>query len=45
MAMNNYNYDVLVIGAGIAVFVASVTARGLGQQVCIVENRKTGGIC
>jgi anti-anti-sigma factor len=45
MAMKNYDYDVLVIGAGIAGFVASVTARGLGQQVCIVENRKTGGNC
>lgn len=43
--MNNYDYDVLVIGAGIAGFVASVTARGLGKQVCIIENRKTGGNC
>jgi flavin-dependent dehydrogenase len=38
--MNKYSYDVLVIGAGIAGFVASVTARGLGQRVCIIENRR-----
>ncbi|UCG84124.1 MAG: FAD-dependent oxidoreductase [Dehalococcoidia bacterium] len=43
--MRMYDYDVLVIGAGIAGFVASVTANGLGKKVGIVENRKLGGNC
>jgi anti-anti-sigma factor len=43
--MKTYDYDVLVIGAGIAGFVASVTANGLGKRVGIIENRKLGGNC
>ncbi|MFC1847927.1 FAD-dependent oxidoreductase, partial [Chloroflexota bacterium] len=43
--MKTYDYDVLVIGAGIAGFVASVTANGLGKKVGIIENRKFGGNC
>ncbi|UCC59758.1 MAG: FAD-dependent oxidoreductase, partial [Dehalococcoidia bacterium] len=43
--MKAYDYDVLVIGAGIAGFVASVTANGLGKRVGIIENRKLGGNC
>ncbi|UCG82013.1 MAG: FAD-dependent oxidoreductase, partial [Dehalococcoidia bacterium] len=43
--MKKYDYDVLVIGAGIAGFAASVTANGLGKRVGIIENRKFGGNC
>lgn len=43
--MKPYDYDVLVLGAGIAGFVASVTANGLGKKVGIIENRKLGGNC
>ncbi|MCJ7692259.1 MAG: NAD(P)/FAD-dependent oxidoreductase, partial [Sedimentisphaerales bacterium] len=43
--MKRFDYDILVIGAGIAGFVASVTANGLGKKVGIIENRKLGGNC
>jgi len=39
------NYDVAVIGAGIAGLVSAVTANGLGQRVAIVEKRRFGGNC
>jgi pyruvate/2-oxoglutarate dehydrogenase complex dihydrolipoamide dehydrogenase (E3) component len=39
------DYDVVVIGAGIAGFVAAVTAAGLGKRVALVERRKLGGNC
>jgi pyruvate/2-oxoglutarate dehydrogenase complex dihydrolipoamide dehydrogenase (E3) component len=37
------DYDVVVIGAGIAGMVAAVTAGGLGKRVAVVEKRKVGG--
>src|SRR5512135_515675 len=39
------NYDVVVIGAGIAGMVSAVTANGLGKKVAIVEKRGFGGNC
>jgi pyruvate/2-oxoglutarate dehydrogenase complex dihydrolipoamide dehydrogenase (E3) component/anti-anti-sigma regulatory factor len=39
------DYDVLVIGAGLAGLVSAVTANGLGRRVAIVEKRKFGGNC
>ena len=39
------DYDVIVIGAGIAGMVAAVTANGLGKKVAVVEKRKVGGNC
>ena len=39
------DYDILVIGAGIAGLVSAVTANGLGQRVAIVEKRRFGGNC
>ena len=40
-----YNYDVIVIGAGIAGMVAAVTANGLGKRVAVVEKSRVGGNC
>jgi pyruvate/2-oxoglutarate dehydrogenase complex dihydrolipoamide dehydrogenase (E3) component/anti-anti-sigma regulatory factor len=40
-----YDYDVVVIGAGIGGFVSAVTANSLGKRVAIVEKRKIGGNC
>lgn len=40
-----YDYDVVVIGAGIGGFVSAVTANSLGKRVAIVEKRKVGGNC
>jgi pyruvate/2-oxoglutarate dehydrogenase complex dihydrolipoamide dehydrogenase (E3) component/anti-anti-sigma regulatory factor len=42
---NVYDYDVVVIGAGIGGLVSAVTANSLGKRVAIVEKRKTGGNC
>jgi pyruvate/2-oxoglutarate dehydrogenase complex dihydrolipoamide dehydrogenase (E3) component/anti-anti-sigma regulatory factor len=39
------DFDVVVIGAGIAGLVSAVTAKGLGQSVAIVEKRRFGGNC
>ncbi|MFC1833507.1 FAD-dependent oxidoreductase [Thermodesulfobacteriota bacterium] len=41
----NCDYDVVVIGAGIAGMVAAVTASGLGKRVAVIEKRKVGGNC
>ena len=40
-----YDFDVVVIGAGIGGFVSAVTANSLGKRVAIVEKRKVGGNC
>jgi len=39
------DFDVVVIGAGIAGLVSAVTVSGLGQSVAIVEKRRFGGNC
>ncbi len=41
----SYDYDVVVIGAGIAGMVSAVTANGLGKRVAVIEGRKVGGNC
>ncbi|MHB8111591.1 MAG: dihydrolipoyl dehydrogenase family protein [Syntrophorhabdaceae bacterium] len=42
---DRYDYDIVVIGGGIAGFVSAVTANSLGKRVAIVEKRRTGGNC
>jgi len=40
-----YQYDLVVIGGGLAGFTAAVFANGLGKKVAIVEKGKLGGAC
>ena len=40
-----HDYDLIVIGAGIAGFVSAVTANAIGKRVTVVEKRKVGGNC
>jgi pyruvate/2-oxoglutarate dehydrogenase complex dihydrolipoamide dehydrogenase (E3) component len=40
-----FDFDLVVIGGGIAGFVSAVTANGLGKRVAIVEERRAGGNC
>lgn len=39
------NYDVVVIGAGIAGYVAAIRASQLKQEVAIVDKQWLGGVC
>jgi anti-anti-sigma factor len=45
MKRSAYDYDVIVIGAGIAGMVSAVTASAFGKRVAIVEKSKVGGNC
>jgi len=40
-----YDFDLIVIGAGIAGMVSAVTAASLGKRVAVVEKSKVGGNC
>lgn len=40
-----FDYDLIVIGAGIAGMVSAVTANGLGKRVAVVEKDRVGGNC
>jgi pyruvate/2-oxoglutarate dehydrogenase complex dihydrolipoamide dehydrogenase (E3) component/anti-anti-sigma regulatory factor len=40
-----YDYDLIVIGAGIAGMVSAMTAHGLGKHVAVIEKSKVGGNC
>jgi dihydrolipoamide dehydrogenase len=42
----SYDYDLLIIGAGPAGYVAAIRAAQLGMKTCLVEGNKTlGGTC
>ena len=43
--MSKYDYDLIVIGTGIAGMATAVTASGLGKKVAIIERRSFGGNC
>lgn len=43
--MKNHDYDVIVIGAGIAGRVSAVTLNALGKSVAVVEKSRVGGNC
>lgn len=44
--MASYDYDLVVIGAGPAGYVAAIRAAQLGMNVCLLEGRSTlGGTC
>jgi anti-anti-sigma factor len=45
MKRSAYDYDVIVIGAGIAGMVSAVTASALGKRIAVVEKSKVGGNC
>ena len=40
-----HDYDLIVIGGGIAGMVSAVTANGLGKHVAVIEKSKVGGNC
>nr|MCU0531639.1 FAD-dependent oxidoreductase [Syntrophales bacterium] len=41
----DHDYDLIVIGAGIAGMVSAVTAASLGKRVAVVEKSRVGGSC
>jgi pyruvate/2-oxoglutarate dehydrogenase complex dihydrolipoamide dehydrogenase (E3) component len=43
--MSRYDYDLIVIGAGAAGFVASKLAAGMGKRVAMIEKGRLGGEC
>ncbi|AKG53234.1 mercuric ion reductase [Dehalogenimonas sp. WBC-2] len=43
--MPKYNYDVIVIGGGVAGFAAAGMATGIGKRVLLIEKDRLGGSC
>ena len=41
----NYDYDIVVIGAGPGGYVAAIRASQLGLRACVIEKNKPGGVC
>ena len=39
------NYDITVIGGGPGGYVAAIKAAQQGKKVCIIENKRFGGVC
>jgi dihydrolipoamide dehydrogenase len=42
---DKYDFDVAVIGAGPAGYVAGIRAAQLGAKVCVIEKGELGGVC
>src|SRR5258708_40328040 len=45
VAMDQNQYDIAVVGAGIGGYVAAIRAAQLGARVAIVEKQDIGGTC
>ncbi len=45
MSTRQFNYDLIVIGAGGGGLTAALTAKGLGKTVAVAERKKIGGEC
>jgi dihydrolipoamide dehydrogenase len=43
--MADYDYDLVVLGAGPGGYVAAIRAAQLGLKVAVVEKDKPGGVC
>ena len=43
--MNNYDFDLIVIGSGPGGYVAAIRASQLGLKTAIIEKDKPGGVC
>ena len=43
--MNNTDYDVFIIGAGPAGYVAAIRASQLGKKTALIDKRWIGGVC
>jgi len=43
--MANYDYDLLVLGAGPGGYVAAIRATQLGLKAAVIEKDKPGGVC
>jgi dihydrolipoamide dehydrogenase len=43
--MANYEYDLLVLGAGPGGYVAAIRASQLGMKAAVIEKDKPGGVC
>jgi len=43
--MANYDYDLLVLGAGPGGYVAAIRATQLGMKAAVIEKDKPGGVC
>lgn len=41
----DFNYDLIVVGAGAGGLTASISARGFGKSVLLIEKDKPGGEC
>jgi len=43
--MNKWDYDIIIIGAGPAGYVAAIRAGQLGMKTALVEKKEVGGMC
>ena len=43
--MGNYDYDLVVLGAGPGGYVAAIRATQLGMKAAVIEKDKPGGVC